>query len=351
MPFLVLDKDPYMVISKDGRLFWMYDAYTESSRFPYSQPFSGINYIRNSVKVTINAYDGSMNFYIADETDPIIGTISKIFPGVLKPLSDMPPDLRQHIRYPKDIFSIQTAVYTTYHMKDPLTFYNKEDQWEIPVMGGNGERAQMAPYYTIMRLPEEKNEEYILMLPFTPKDKDNLSAWMAARCDGEDYGQLVIYRFPKDRLVYGPKQIVARIDQEPTISEQLSLWNQKGSQVIQGTLFVIPVESSLIYVQPLYIRAQTGKIPELKRVIAAYKNRIAMDETLVGALARIFGEKAMEEVEAPVPLPLAVLPPASLAAQAREHFDRIMKAQRDNDWALYGEEMKKLGEVIKKMNK
>jgi uncharacterized membrane protein (UPF0182 family) len=350
MPFLVFDKDPYMVISKDGRLFWIYDAYTESSRFPYSQPFSGINYIRNSVKVTIDAYDGSMKFYIADAGDPIVRTISNVFPGVLRPLSDMPPDLRAHIRYPKDIFSIQTAVYTTYHMQDSQTFYNKEDQWEIPVMSG-GERAQMEPYYTIMKLPEEKNEEYILMLPFTPKEKDNLSAWMAARCDGEDYGKLIVYRFPKDRLVYGPKQIVARINQEPDISQQVSLWNQKGSQVIQGTLLIIPIENSLLYVQPLYFRADTGKIPELRRVIVAYKDSIAMDETLDGALARIFGQKTMEEVEAPVRAAPPPAPQVNLPAEAQEHFERAMKAQRDNDWALYGEEIRKLGDIIKQMNR
>jgi uncharacterized membrane protein (UPF0182 family) len=351
MPFLVLDRDPYMVISKDGELFWIYDAYTESSRFPYSQPFSGINYIRNSVKVTINAYDGSMKFYIADEDDPIIRTISRIFPGILKPISDMPPDLRKHIRYPKDIFSIQTAVYTTYHMRDPQTFYNREDEWEIPVMGGRSEHAQMDPYYTIMKLPGEKSEEYILMLPFTPKEKDNLSAWMAARCDGGDYGKLIVYRFPKDRLVYGPQQIVARINQEPEISQQLSLWNQRGSDVRQGTLFVIPVENSLIYVQPLYIRAETGKIPELKRVIVAYEDRIAMDTTLDGALASIFGQSTMEKVEALVrPAPSAV-PEVNLPSRAVEHFERAMEAQRRGDWPLYGEEIQKLGDILRRMNR
>jgi len=351
MPFLVFDGDPYMVISKDGGLFWIYDAYTVSNRFPYSQPFSGINYIRNSVKVAINAYDGSMNFYIADENDPIIRTISNIFPGILKPLSDMPPDLRRHVRYPKDIFSIQSAVYTTYHMQDPQTFYNKEDQWEIPVMGRQGDQTQMEPYYTIMKLPEEKKEEFILMLPFNPKKKDNLSAWMAARCDGDNYGKLIVYRFPKDRLVYGPKQIVARINQETSISEQVSLWNQRGSQVIQGTLLIIPIENSLVYVQPLYLRAETGKIPELKRVIVAYKNRIAMDDTLDGALAKIFGQSTMTEVEAPVSATQAAAPQVDLPAQAKEHFERAMKAQREGDWALYGEEIQKLGKIIDRMKK
>jgi uncharacterized membrane protein (UPF0182 family) len=351
MPFLVLDRDPYMVISEDGRLFWICDAYTVSSRFPYSQSFSGINYIRNSVKVTIDAYDGSMKFYIADKNDPIIRTISNIFPGILRPLSEMPPDLRRHIRYPEDIFRVQTAVYTTYHMQDPQTFYNKEDQWEIPVMGGAGTQEQMEPYYTIMKLPEEKKEEFILMLPFTPKKKDNLSAWMAARSDGEYYGKLVVYRFPKDRLVYGPKQIVARINQETEISQQVSLWNQRGSQVIQGTLLIIPIENSLVYVQPLYLRAESGKIPELKRVIVAYENRIAMDETLDGALASIFGQSGLTEVRAPAATGPVAAPEANLPAQAREHFDRAIKAQREGDWALYGEEIRKLGEVIGRMSK
>jgi uncharacterized protein len=353
MPFLVLDRDPYMVISKDGRLVWIYDAYTASSRFPYSQHFSGINYIRNSVKVTIDAYDGSMKFYIADENDPIIRTISNIFPGILRPLSEMPQDLRSHVRYPEDIFSLQTAVYTTYHMQDPQTFYNKEDQWEIPVMGGASAREQMEPYYTIMKLPEEKKEEFILMLPFNPKKKDNLSAWMAARCDGANYGKLVVYRFPKDRLVYGPKQIVARINQETEISQQVSLWNQRGSEVIQGTLLIIPIENSLIYVQPLYLRAETGKIPELKRVIVAYENRIAMDETLDGALAKIFGQAGLTgtQVETPAGGLSGVPPGENLSAEAKDHFDRAIKAQRELDWALYGEEIRKLGEIINRMNK
>jgi uncharacterized membrane protein (UPF0182 family) len=292
-----------------------------------------------------------MKFYIADETDPVIRTIGNIFPGILRPLSEMPPDLRRHIRYPEDIFSLQTAVYTTYHMRDPQTFYNKEDQWEIPVMGGPGTRERMEPYYTIMKLPEEKKEEFILMLPFNPKKKDNLSAWMAARSDGDDYGKLVVYRFPKDRLVYGPKQIVARINQQTEISQQVSLWNQRGSQVIQGTLLIIPIENSLIYVQPLYLRAETGKIPELKRVIVAYENRIAMDETLDGALAKIFGQSGLTEVKEPVAVAPAMEPEADLSAQAKKHFDRAMKAQRDGDWALYGQEIRKLGEIIDRMNK
>jgi len=344
-------------VADDGQLFWIYDAYTVSNKFPYSQPLpNGMNYIRNSVKVTINAYDGSMKFYTADDKDPIISTVSKIFPGALQPLSQMPADLKKHIRYPLDIFSIQTLVYSTYHMEEPQMFYNKEDQWEIPVMGTTAKAAAMESYYTIMKLPEEKKEEFILMIPFNPKKKDNLSAWMVARSDDPYYGRLMVYRFPKDRLVYGPKQIAARINQDTEISRQISLWDQRGSQVIQGNLLVIPIENSLIYVQPLYLRAESGKIPELKRVVVAYENRIAMEETLDAALSKIFGDlRISDEGTAPSPAKTALLPTAKeetgLASAANRHFETAMNAQRQGNWALYGEEIKKLGEVIKKMQK
>lgn len=355
MPFLYLDHDPYMVISEDGHLFWIYDAYTISKRFPYSQPLKGggINYIRNSVKVTINAFDGSMHFYIADKNDAIIQTISRIFPGTLQPISEMPADLRQHVRYPLDIFGVQTSVYSTYHMEDPQIFYNKEDQWEIPVMGAGMQKEKMEAYYTIMKLPEEQQEEFILMLPFNPQKKDNLSAWMVARSDGEYYGKLVVYRFPKDRLVFGPKQIVARINQDTEISRQISLWDQRGSQVIQGTLLVIPIESSLIYVQPLYLRAETGKIPELKRVIVAYENRIAMEKTLDQALAQIFGDVGIaERIQAPDERAIPQhTDEKNLIRQAHEHYRRAMQAQREGNWGLYGDEIQKLGEIIRQMQR
>ncbi len=355
MPFLLLDRDPYMVISAKGELFWICDGYTASSRFPYSQRLgrrNGINYIRNSVKITINAYDGSMVFYMADDKDPLVRTYARAFPGLLHPLADMPADLRGHIRYPEDIFNIQTAVYSTYHMEEPQIFYNREDQWEVPAMGSDSGSEMMEPYYTIMRLPGEKKEEFILMLPFTPKKKQNLAAWMVARSDEAEYGKLLVYRFPKDRLVYGPKQIVARINQDTEISRQISLWDQRGSQVIQGTLLVIPIEGSLIYVQPLYLRAESGKIPELKRVIVAYENRIAMEETLEQALGRIFGDigmssRAVSAGPAPAPAPAS----SDLAVSAREHYDRAMKAQREGDWAGYGEEIRRLGEIIRRMQK
>ena len=361
-PFLLLDQDPYMVIS-DGRLYWIQDAYTTGDRYPYSTPTAGLgNYIRNSVKMVLDAYDGTVEMYVADPNDPMIKVYEGIFPGVFRPLTDIPRDLRSHLRYPEDIFRIQTYIYSVYHMSSPQVFYNKEDLWEIPVLGSGGEKP-MSPYYTIMRLPQEQKEEFILMLPFTPGRKDNLSAWMVARSDGEDYGQLVVYRFPKQKLVYGPKQIVARINQDAEISRQISLWDQRGSQVIQGTLLVIPIEEALLYVRPLYLRAESGKIPELKRVIVAYENKIAMEETLERSIERIFRAEpgppgALPQGSQPdvTAAPGAGAPapgstPGPLARQAREAYDRAVQAQRQGDWARYGEELRRLGSILEELSR
>ncbi len=354
-PFLRLDQDPYLVISQ-GKLYWIQDAYTVGDRYPYSTPSSGIgNYIRNSVKMVLDAYNGNVDVYISDPDDPLVRVYQKMFPGVFRPLGDMPLDLRNHIRYPEDIFRIQTYIFSVYHMSHPQTFYNREDLWEVPVLGAAGSEVAMSPYYTIMRLPQEtKKEEFILMLPFTPGRKDNLSAWIVARSDGDQYGQLVVYRFPKKKLVYGPKQIAARINQDAEISRQISLWDQRGSQVIQGTLLVIPVDEGLLYVRPLYIRAESGKIPELKRVIVAYENKIAMEETLEASIARIF-QVNVPETEAAEPSQTAAKSEApsptrpdtaALLRQAKEAYDRAISAQRQGDWARYGEEIKKLGEIL-----
>jgi len=357
-PYLLLDQDPYMVIS-EGRLYWIQDAYTTSDRYPYSTPTRGVgNYIRNSVKMVMDAYNGTVDLYVADPEDPVIQVYQGIFPGVYQPISEMPEDLRRHVRYPEDIFRIQTYIYSIYHMENPQVFYNKEDLWDIPVMPSAEGQRVMSPYYVIMRLPQEEREEFILMLPFTPARKDNLSAWMVARSDGEHYGKLVVYRFPKQKLIFGPKQIVARINQDADISRQLSLWDQRGSQVIQGTLLVIPIEEGLIYVRPLYIRAETGKIPELKRVIVAYENKIAMEETLETALERIFGG----ELPGPTDIPTATTAPELTAAgelgdspnlliQAREAYDRAIQAQRRGDWAGYGAEIRMLGVILSDLQK
>ena len=356
-PFLRLDSDPYLVISK-GRLQWMYDAYTVSDQFPYSQviPQFG-NYVRNSVKIVVDAYEGSMNFYIADPNDPVILTWRNVFPELLKDLEEMPEDLRSHIRYPSDLFTIQTFIYATYHMKSPQVFYNKEDQWEIPEI----DNRMMQPYYTIMKLPNKEKEEYILMLPFTPRGKSNLSAWMVARSDGENYGNMISYAFPKQKLIYGPNQMVARINQDAEISRQISLWDQRGSKVIQGTLLVIPIEESLIYVRPLYLRADAGKIPELKRVIVGYEDSIAMERTLDEALAKIFGGEVMESSVAhkipargPKALPSQqtdsekVLLGRSDYQKIRDTFERVMKRQGEMDQKLsdHRRDLETLGEAL-----
>jgi uncharacterized membrane protein (UPF0182 family) len=366
-PFLAFDRDPYLVVA-DGRLYWMYDAYTTSARYPYSTPSGGLNYIRNAVKIVIDAYHGTTTVYMADAADPIAATYARIFPGLFKPLGDMPASLRDHVRYPEDIFAIQAAVFATYHMTQPAVFYNREDQWEIPVIEDTGDAGPMQPYYTIMRLPGEAEPEFIQMLPLTPRNRDNLSAWLAARSDGEHYGTLRVFQFPKQKVIFGPRQVVARISQDQTISPQITLWNQQGSQVIWGTLMVIPIEESLIYVRPLYLRASGGRIPELTRVIVAYQNQIVMEQTLEAGLARLFGGGATRVTDvqltrgaaaggAPDAAPAAGQsqvpagndPLTALAAQARGHYDRAIDAQRNGDWAKYGEELRLLGDVLAKM--
>jgi len=374
-PFLSWDNDPYLVIA-DGRLVWILDAYTTTDRYPYSQPLimrnEQLNYLRNSVKATVDAYDGTVKLYISDSADPIIQTYARIFPSAFAQLTDMPASLRLHIRYPEDIFTAQTAMYTTYHMDDPQIFYNKEDLWEVPSYALEGYGAaqtsyaqdtaepsdrtvSMAPRHMIMKLPGEKREEYILMLPFTPRAKDNLSAWMVARSDEDAYGKLVVYRFPKDKLVFGPKQIIGRINQDAEISRQISLWDQRGSQVIQGPLLVIPIESSLVYVRALYLKAETGKIPELKRVIVAYENKIAMEETLEQGLEKIFGSELGRKEPQPVsagqetPMPEKEATSADVFRKAQQAYDAALRAQREGNWAEYGSQIKTLGEVLKRL--
>jgi hypothetical protein len=355
-PFLTFDPDPYIAIV-DGRLVWVQDAYTTSTRYPYSTPVAtGLNYIRNSVKVTIDAYHGTTVFHAIDPRDPIAATLSRIFPQLLKPLEVMPEGLRTRLRYPQGIFSLQAAMFTLFHMTNPAVFYNKEDQWEVPSIDQGAQAARMEPYYTIMKLPGEAGAEYIQMLPYTPRQKDNLAAWMVARSDGEHYGKLMVFQFPKQTVVFGPRQVAARINQDQVISPQITLWNQQGSEVIQGTLLVIPIEESLIYIRPLYLRAAGGRIPELKRVIVAYQNQIVMEETLEAALERMFPHDgtprpaagpATGGVGAPETPEVG---PGDLATQARDHYRRAIEAQRSGDWALYGEELRKLGDVLERMS-
>jgi hypothetical protein len=359
-PFLAYDPDPYMAVS-EGRLVWIQDAYVTSNRYPYSSGAAALNYslnyIRNAIKVTVDAYHGTTKFHLLDPSDPIARTFGKMFPGLLEPLETMPEDLRTRLRYPHGIFSLQAAMFATFHMQNPAVFYNREDQWQIPTFDVGGEATVMDPYYTIMKLPGESGAEYIQMLPFTPRQKDNLAAWMVARSDGDNYGHLMVFQFPKQTVIFGPRQIAARISQDQVIAPQITLWNQQGSEVIQGTLLVIPIEESLLYIRPLYLRAANGQIPELKRVIVAYQNQIVMEETLDAAIDRLFpgGTPRASVQPAAASAPTAQTPEAAtpqmtaLADQARDHYERALQAQREGNWALYGEEIKKLGEILQKM--
>ncbi|ELS02609.1 hypothetical protein Xen7305DRAFT_00023270 [Xenococcus sp. PCC 7305] len=297
-PWLRYDDDPYLVVvdtgdepegAKPSHLYWILDAYTTSDRYPYSDPGENrFNYIRNSVKVVIDAYNGDVNFYVAELADPIVLTWSKVFPQLFKILGQMPEALHKHIRYPEDLFSILSERLLAYHMTDPQVFYNREDQWEIPQEIYAAEARPVAPYYLIMRLPSAREEEFILLQGYTPTARPNLIAWLAARSDGQKYGRLLLYTFPKQKLVYGPNQIEALINQNPVISQQISLWNRDGSSAIQGNLLVIPIEQSLLYVEPLYLEAEENSVPTLARVIVVYENKIVMKESLDAAIAAIF---------------------------------------------------------------
>ncbi|BAZ13170.1 hypothetical protein NIES4071_50090 [Calothrix sp. NIES-4071] len=297
-PFLHYDSDSYLVAADGGattslgeeiHLYWIIDAYTTSNTYPYSDPGKHeFNYIRNSVKVIVDTYNGSVNFYVADKSDPIITTLTKVFPSLFKPLSAMSSSLVSHLRYPVDLFNVKTERLLTYHMTDPQVFYNREDLWQIPNEIYGTKPRTVEPYYLITKLPTAKSEEFILLLPFTPTQRPNLIAWLAARSDGNEYGKLLLYKFPKQQLVYGQEQIDALINQDPVISQQITLWNREGSRVIQGNLLIIPIEQSLLYVEPIYLEAEQNSVPTLVRVVVAYQNRIVMAPTLDNALTAVF---------------------------------------------------------------
>ena len=351
LPFLSFDGDPYLVIAGDGTLKWILDAYTTTDQYPYAQSLpDGTTYMRNSVKVVIDAYNGTVKAYVAAPADPLIRTWARVFPGILLPLDSLGTDLRAHLRYPHDLFRIQTALFATYHMDSPVDFYHREDQWQIPV---TAEASGTVPFMRriIMKLPGELQEEYVYMVPFTPRGKDNLASWMVARNDGAEYGKLRVYRLSRQSLVFGPTQIGNRINQNTEISQQVSLWDQHGSQVLWGDLLVIPIHEALLYVQPLYLRAAGGKIPELKRVVAAYQDQVAMGESLDEALGALFGGAPVSHA-GPLAETAAAAPGGgtaalqALVAEARQHYDAAMTAQRAGDWARYGSEIKALGAVL-----
>ncbi|MDD3654066.1 MAG: UPF0182 family protein [Desulfotomaculaceae bacterium] len=350
-PFLDYDSDPYIVLS-EGKLYWLWDAYTTTDKYPYSEPYNRINnYIRNSVKVVVDAYTGDVDFYVSDTEDPLVMTYSKIFPGMFKSLEEMPEDLRHHIRYPLDYFTIQANMYAVYHMQDPQVFYNKEDKWNIPKDTFNVEQKMMEPYYTIIKLPGENKPEFVLILPFTPQNKNNMIAWMAARSDGEEYGKLLTYSFPKQELVYGPSNIEARINQDTTISQQVSLWDQRGSRVIRGNLLAIPIKDALLYVVPLYLQSEQSRMPELRRVIVAHGDMVIMEPTLGIALEKIFGKGG--DVQRPIATAEQTdQPPSSmaeLAQKANQLYDEAQNKLKAGDWSGYGETLSRLKETLSEM--
>ncbi|MCW5864748.1 MAG: UPF0182 family protein [Anaerolineae bacterium] len=383
-PFLLLDSDPYLVVTDDGRLVWIQDAYTVSANYPYSTPTrltprpsvtetlpSGValptasrtlNYIRNSVKVAIDAYDGSVVYYLTDPDDPIIASYARAFPGVFRPLAEMPADLQGHLRYPVDLFWAQARQYLTYHMTDIRAFYNKEDLWQIPSEVVNNASQETEPYYVTLPLPGSTESEYLLILPFSPANKPNMIAWMAARNDPGHYGELVVYQMDRQSLVFGPIQVEGRIDQEPTISQQFTLWDQRGSSVVRGNLLVLPIHRSFLYVEPVYLLSEANALPELRRIVTASNTGVAMGETLQRALVNLSQSDLSQTTgvtpttpdtptgdATPAPAPTPAAAPVTLdelVAAANAHLQAAEQAQRDGDWARYGQELAALRENL-----
>lgn len=340
-PFLDYDSDPYAVIH-DKRVFWLYDAYTKSSRYPYSEPSQDFNYIRNSVKVSVDAYNGDVNYYMIDDDDPLIRTYQNIFPELFQDFSEMPENLKNHIRYPQNLFSVQAQIYSTYHMKDPNVFYNQEDKWEIPEELYKGRSQKMDPYYITIQIPDENRTQFVLMMPFIPEGKNNMISWLGAKSDTPEYGEKVLFSFSKQKLIYGPSQIESRIDQNTEISQQFTLWSQSGSNVIRGNLLVIPVKDSLLYVEPVFLRSSGESIPELKRVIVAFGDEIAMEPTLEGSLEKIFTGEGEEEEE-------PTDETRDLLKEAKDHYQRAQSYLKAGNFSAYAREIDSLGAVLEKM--
>ena len=346
-PFLKLDRDPYLAVA-DGRLYWIQDAYTTSDNYPYSEIYlNDLNYIRNSVKIVVDAYNGDIGLYVFAPDDPVLQAYRAAFPKLFKPMQEMPQSLRRHIRYPQDLFEAQVNVYSTYHMTIPQVFYNREDVWQVPREKYGGEAIEMKPYYILMRLPNEERLQFLLMQPLTPSKRDNMIAWVAARSDLPDYGELLVYKLPKERLILGPIQIEAKIDQDTEISRQLSLWDQRGSRVTRGNLLVIPIENAFLYVEPVYLLAEGTDLPQLKRIIVSDGEKLAMEPTLAEALNVVFGGARQRPpdagAQAGAPAPQRPLPELS---EARDALDRAQQALEDGDWAAFGQAMQELKSTL-----
>lgn len=350
-PFLTLDPDPYLVVDDSGRLFWLLDAYTMTDRHPYSQTIdvggAPVNYIRNSVKVAVDAYNGTTRFYVFDEKDPLLAAYRRLFPDLFSPRDSMPADLARHIRYPEMIFSAQAETYRTFHMQDPQVFYNKEDQWDVAKQVVSQEDVRYTePYYAMLPLPGQTRAEFALMLPFTSRNRDNLIAWMAARCDPEHYGELLFYRLPKEQLVYGPLQVQSRVDQDRDISKDLSLWNQQGSRVVRGNTLVFPVDGTFLYVEPIYIQATSAKMPELKKVVLAVGNRLVYADNLPQAIRRLAQPPAPREDE-PADKPASTsVSAAGLLDSLRAHLERYRRLSAAGKHADAGRELDAVQEEL-----
>lgn len=354
-PFLKLDNDPYLVVN-NGRLVWIQDAYTTSSHFPYSQRYRGQNYIRNSVKIVVDAYEGTVDYYVVDEDDPVLGVYRSIFPDLFKSASDVPDGLENHFRYPQDLFEVQLEIFNRYHMTRPQVFYNQEDLWTRPNEKYGGRQILMDPYYVLARLPGEETLEFMLISPLTPENRDNMIAWLAAKSDPGSYGELVVYKLPKDRLIYGPAQIEARIDQDPEISRQIALWDQRGSSVIRGNLMVIPIENSFLYVEPVFLLADGVDIPQLQRVIVAIGDNIAMQPTIEQAIFELFGDEAgfmapgvVQTATQQLGVPTEGVTP-EMDSREMQQFRSLWRDLRDalenGQWVRYGEILEEMDEMI-----
>lgn len=361
MPYLDYDKDPYM-ITVDGHLYWIIDAYTATNRYPYSEPYNeetDVNYVRNSIKVVIDAYTGETSYYIVDQNDPIAKTFQKIYPKLFKDFEEMPDGIRAHIRYPGTLLNIQAEIYQRYHMNDVKVFYQNEDLWQIASEIYGTEEQPMTPNYYIMKLPGEKAAEFVNSIPFTPKDKKNLMGLLVARNDGADYGKLVLYQMPKSKIVYGPMQVEAQIDQNTEISKEFSLWNSSGSKYSRGNLFVIPIEDSLLYVEPVYLEATNSSIPEVKRVIVVYNDEIAYESTLAEALNSLFGEGSAHESKTGKEAKQdqdegeggdKTLSKTEIIQKCQEAYDNAQDALKDGDWEKYGKYMGELEKYLNELN-
>lgn len=354
-PFLAYDEDPY-IVTVDGGLYWIFDAYTTSSYYPYSEPFAGngsINYIRNSVKVVVNAYNGETDFYIVDAGDPIAMTLQKIYPKLFKDIEHVPEGLKAHLRYPNTMFTIQAEVYKKYHMTDVNVFYQNEDGWDIATEIYGVDEVSMTPTYYIMKLPGESRAEFINSIPYTPSGKFNMISLLVARNDGEYYGDLVLYQMPKDRTIYGPRQVESLINQDTEISQDFTLWSSSGSTYTRGNMFIIPIEDSLMYVEPIYLESSNSSLPEVKRVVLYYDERIAYEPTLAGALDSMFGEGASsgfaggpEEEEEPGGEGLSF---QEIAAKANEAYENAVRSQQQGDWSAYGRYLQELQTYLQQL--